>query len=42
MGEGLKQPLPALCHNEDDIADIGLNADSAAGLEAFNVLSKVR
>lgn len=30
-------PLPVLCHKEDDMADIGLNATSAAGVEAFNV-----
>lgn len=31
-------PLPALCHKEEDIADLGLNTESAAGLDAFNVL----
>ena len=33
-------PLPALCHKEEDMADMGLNAKSAAGLVAFNVLLK--
>ena len=42
MGEGLKQLLPDLCHNEDDMADIGLNAASAAWLDAFNVLLTIR
>lgn len=35
---GLIQLLPALCHKEDDIADIRLNAVSDKGLDALNVL----
>ena len=42
VGEGLKPPLPALCHNAEDMADIGLNVESTTGLDAFNVLQKIR
>ena len=41
MGEELVVPRPALCHNDEDIPDIGLNAWSVVtGFDAFNVLSK--
>ena len=37
-GVGLIQLLPALCHKDDDIADIGLNVLSDKGLDALYVL----
>lgn len=41
VGDGpIACPLPVLCHKAEDIADMGLNAMSAAGLDAFNVLCK--
>lgn len=35
---GLIQLLPALCHKDDDIANIALNAVLDKGLDALNVL----
>lgn len=41
VGVGLAAvPLPALCQSDDDMADMGLNDKSMAGLHAFNVLKE--